>query len=192
MRGWWNWPADWASPTAMWAGTNSTMRGGHRHLIKVLAALGVDTECPDWVDAALDDADADGWRAFLPAVTVAIEGSGHWFYVHVPHGDPVSVWITTEDGESVPAAQAEHWVDPREVDGVLTGRATFIVPAGLGVGYHTLHAQNPARDETVEAPLIVTPARLTTADALGYRQRWGWRSSCTRPVPNSPGCGRSR
>ena len=46
-------------------------------LIKVLAALGVDTECPDWVDAALDDADADGWRAFLPAVTVAIEGSGH-------------------------------------------------------------------------------------------------------------------
>lgn len=142
-------------------------------LIKVLAALGVDTECPDWVDAALDDADADGWRAFLPAVTVAIEGSGHWFYVHVPHGDPVSVWITTEDGESVPAAQAEHWVDPREVDGVLTGRATFIVPAGLGVGYHTLHAQNPARDETVEAPLIVTPARLTTADALGYRQRWG-------------------
>ena len=142
-------------------------------LISVLAALGVDTGGPDWVDTALAEADADEWRAFLPAVTVAAEGTGHWFNVHVPHWDPVHVWITTEDGESVPVQQADHWVDPREIDGVLTGRASFIVPTDLGIGYHTLHAHNPARDHTVEAPLIVTPARLTTADALGGRQRWG-------------------
>ena len=142
-------------------------------LIGVLAALGVDTERPDWVGAALADADADDWRDFLPAVTVAVEGSGHWFHVHVPHWDPVHVWITDEGGRSVPVRQADHWVEPREIDGVLTGRASFIVPPELGIGYHTLHAHNPARESTVEAPLIVTPARLTTADALGDRQRWG-------------------
>lgn len=51
----------------------------------------------------------------------------------------------------------------------MTGRASFIVPTDLGIGY-PLHAHNPARDHTVEAPLIVTPARLTTptwAAALG-------------------------
>ena len=72
----------------MWAGDKLDHEVATDTLIKVLAALGVDTECPDWVDAALDDADADGWRAFLPAVTVAIEGSDTGSTVHVPHGDP--------------------------------------------------------------------------------------------------------
>ena len=127
-----------------YVGWDKLDHGGHRHPDQSSCRAGRRHRMPGWVDAALDDADADGWRAFLPAVTVSpskVPDTGSTCMCC--HGDPVSVWITTEDGESVPAAQAEHWVDPREVDGVLTGRATFIVPAGLGVGYHTLHAQNP-------------------------------------------------
>ena len=52
--------------------------------------------------------------------------------------------ITTEDGESVPAAgRAEHWVDPREVDGVLTGRPLSSFPPASVSATTRCIAQNP-------------------------------------------------
>ena len=57
-----------------------------------------------------------------------------------PHGDPVQVWVQTEDGDRVDVTQLDIWVDPREVDGQLVGRATFAIPSGLPTGWHTLHA----------------------------------------------------
>jgi 4-alpha-glucanotransferase len=62
-------------------------------------------------------------------------------------------------------------VEPREVDGVLTGRATFAVPQNTGLWWHTRRAE--AAGVVAEATLVVTPARLSTAAGLEQRRGWG-------------------
>ncbi|MDL9936764.1 4-alpha-glucanotransferase [Gordonia sp. ABSL1-1] len=141
-------------------------------IVAVLAALGVTANSAEAVEAAITDADQREWRAFLPVVTVVTEGGGS-FSVHVPHGDPVQVYVVTESGQIRAAEQLDIWVAPREIDGELVGRATFAVPADLEPGYHRLKALNPRSAAAASAPLIVTPARLDTTDALLARRRWG-------------------
>ena len=142
-------------------------------IVSVLGSLGLPTDEPGWIDAALADLDIAPWRRMLPTVTVATQRTGHRFHAHVPHWDPLHVWIVTEDGATIDAPQVDVWVEPRDVDDVLVGRATFEIPRDLEPGYHTINAHNAARDETSSAPLIVTPVRLDTADALLDHQRWG-------------------
>lgn len=142
-------------------------------IVSVLKSLGIDAADDDAIAAALAELDIEPWRRMLPSVTVVTEGTATTFGVHVPHWDPVQVWVVTEDGRTVDVDQVDLWVDPREVDGVLTGRATFAVPTDLEPGYHVVKALDPATDVGASAPLIVTPARLTTADRLADHQRWG-------------------
>jgi 4-alpha-glucanotransferase len=120
---------------------------------------------------ALDDAENGPWRQILPPVTVAREGADVTVDAHVPHGSAVTVWVTAEDGTEYPARQVENWAEPRTVDGVLMGRASFLLPADLPLGWHTVHARSEER--TAEAPLIVTPDMLATTGQLADRQRWG-------------------
>ncbi|MCX5046455.1 4-alpha-glucanotransferase [Aldersonia sp. NBC_00410] len=138
----------------------------------VLGALGVPAEDDEQVSAALVEADIAPWRRLLPAAVVTVEAREREFVVHVPHGTPVEVWIRTEDGSRRAARQLDVWVDPREVDGVLVGRATFAVPSDIEPGWHTLHAEI-AGGPYAECALVVTPARLTRSAALTDRQRWG-------------------
>ena len=127
---------------------DSTLRG-------VLAALGVPAGDPDEMDRSLAEARLAPWRRLLPPVVVAREGQELPVNVHVPHGSAVSVWIVTEDGHRYEATQRDNWDAPVDVDGVLTGRATFAVPDRVPLGWHTLLADN---DGTVaQCPLIVTP-----------------------------------
>ncbi|MGV9480508.1 4-alpha-glucanotransferase, partial [Gordonia aichiensis] len=142
-------------------------------VVGVLASLGVAADTDTDVEYSLAELDLAPWRSFLPAVTVVTEGDDASFAVHVPHGDPVAVSIRTESGDAITPRQLDIWTQPREVDGVLTGRATFAVPSDLPQGYHEIVAANPARDITGTAPLIVTPRRLSTADDLLGEQRWG-------------------
>ncbi|NED63286.1 4-alpha-glucanotransferase, partial [Streptomyces sp. SID10244] len=102
---------------------------------------------------------------------VSTEGSGSTFVVHVPHWNPVHVWITTEDGGDAHPSQVDVWAEPRVVDEILVGRATFEVPRDLTPGYHTLHALDPVSEVTARRPLIVTPRRLSTAARLTGRKR---------------------
>lgn len=139
-------------------------------LRRVLAALDVPASTPEEIEAALADLDDLPWRRMLPPSLVVVEGEERTFPVHVPHGDPVSVWVVTEDGNEVDAEQLDVWVDPRSVDGRLVGRATFAVPR-LPLGWHRLHARS--NDVEVTAMLAVTPRRLSTADRLLESQRWG-------------------
>src|SRR5690606_34985439 len=106
----------------------------------------------------------------LPPALVVVEGENRTFPVHVPHGDPVAVWVVTEDGEEVDVEQRDVWVDPRTVDGRLVGRATFAVPR-LPLGWHVVHARS--NDIEATAVLVVTPRRLSTADRLLEKKRWG-------------------
>jgi len=92
-----------------------------------------------------------------PPVAVAREGQELHVNVHVPHGSDVSVWIAAEDGSTHRAAQRENWDAPVDVDGVLTGRATFALPGTVPLGRHTLLADNAGTGP--RCPPVVTPGQ---------------------------------
>lgn len=142
----------------------------------ILAALGVPASSSEEIDRARTDLEYGPWRRTLPPVVVVIEGAKATIEVHVPHGDAVQLWVITEDGDRIDAPQLNIWVDPREVDGALVGRATFAIPPGLPTGWHTVHAavgDDPDGLPIAQCTLAVTPARLTTADRFSHDQRWG-------------------
>ncbi|MGC5163088.1 4-alpha-glucanotransferase [Rhodococcus sp. DT1] len=141
-----------------------------RTLQRILAALDVPAATPEQISASLADVPDRPWRQMLPPSLVVTENEQRTFPVHVPHGDPVSVWVVDEDGREVAVEQLDIWVDPRLVDDRLVGRATFAVPR-LPLGWHTLHARSNDVEST--ATLVVTPVRLATADRILQQQRWG-------------------
>ena len=152
-----------------WDGVERTVAADT--LRRVLTALGVACTSPDQVRRSLEESELTPWRRFLPPVVVAREGTTASFEVHVPHGSQVSVWIVAEDGARQEARQLENWDAPVEIDGVLTGRASFAVPEGLGIGWHKITAD--LAGTAAECPLVVTPGRLRTTEALAGRRRWG-------------------
>ncbi len=145
-------------------------QGQHRvvsadRVAAVLRALGLEADTDEEAEAALRELDERPWRRTLPPVVVGRGGRDIEVLVHVPHGSPVSVDVLTEDGDLVPARQAEHNVEPRELDGALVGEAKFVLPDDLPLGYHTIRAN----DST--ALLVVAPQRLELPDLP--RQVWG-------------------
>ncbi len=140
-------------------------------LIKVLHSLGVQAHTNQQIQAALAAAELAPWQRMLPPAVVIRQGKAADVPVHVPDGAAVSLAISLEDGASRQATQQDAWVQPREVDGVLTGRATFALPADLPLGWHTLHATSG--DAAATAALVVVPERLETARHLEERRGWG-------------------
>ncbi|HKU01300.1 MAG TPA: 4-alpha-glucanotransferase, partial [Arthrobacter sp.] len=75
----------------------------------------------------------------LPAAVVIKQGEPAQVPVHVRDGATASLTIALEGGTgSLEALQQDIWIQPREVDGVSTGRATFTLPGDLPLGWHTL------------------------------------------------------
>ncbi len=142
-------------------------------LIKVLAALGVPAHTDQLIEAALAEVDLAPWRRMLPPTVVVQQGETALVPVHVRDGATarLTVVLETGAGEAVAAEQQNLWVAPQDVDGQPTGRATFAVPQGLPLGWHTLHAESEG--VTAEGVLVVVPARLATAEALRERRGWG-------------------
>jgi 4-alpha-glucanotransferase len=141
-------------------------------LIKVLAALGVEAHTNQHIEAALADAELAPWRRMLPPAVVIKQGEPAQVPVHVPDGATARLTIALEGGVgSRDAVQQDIWVQPRDVDGVSTGRATFSLPGDLPLGWHTLQAESGGI--TATATLVVTPARLATAKLLEERRGWG-------------------
>ena len=68
----------------------------------------------------------------LPPALVVVEGDDRTFPVHVPHGDPVAVWVVTEDGEEVDVEQLDVWVDPRTVSGLADDTQYSVVATATG------------------------------------------------------------
>jgi 4-alpha-glucanotransferase len=144
-------------------------------LIKVLAALGVQAHTNQLIEAALAEAEVAPWRRMLPPAVVVQQGEAAHVPVHVRDGATARLSIVLEAGtgadQPVEAVQQDIWVPPRDVDGVPTGRATFGVPQGLPLGWHTLHAESEGT--TAQGTLVVVPSRLTTAEPLKQSRGWG-------------------
>ena len=107
--------------------------------------------------------------------------------VHVPHGDPVEIWIELETGgRRGPLRQLENWTPPQEIDGGWVGEATFEIPGDLPLGYHTLHARSQRADGDDAAdhhPGVARAART----GWGSAGPGGWPPSSTASARASPG-----
>lgn len=132
-------------------------------IVAVLTALGRPASTPEEIEQSLLDVELDPWRRTLPPVIVTRETSGGQVRVHVPHGSPVQVHVRTESGARFDLPQLDRWVDPREVDGQLTGEATFDLGTVLPLGWHTVVAVTEAGE--ARCSLIVTPTRMPTPGA---------------------------
>lgn len=144
-------------------------------LVAVLAALDVDASSDAAIAAALAEAEVAPWRRAVPPTVVARAGQARPVPVHVPHGAAVELAAILEDGSERMLPQLQVWVDLREVDGRLVGRATFEIPGDLPTGWHELEARIATGDErrAERGSLIVAPAALTAPAALDPTRRFG-------------------
>ncbi len=140
-------------------------------VVAVLKALGVDASTPDEVRVALADLEDAPWRNVLPPSTVIRVGHETHLPVHVPDGTAVTAWVALEGGGRWELAQLDIWIPPRQVDGAMVGRATFLLPGNLPIGWHEIVAE--LESGPVRAPLAVTPQSLQQPDAYLSRGR-GW------------------
>ncbi|MDC4232911.1 4-alpha-glucanotransferase [Actinomyces sp. B33] len=144
-------------------------------LLAVLGALGapVDgTSDDEDIRSALRAAEDAPWTRVLAPTVVVRRGNGPEIPVNVPHGSWVTLTWVCEDGASGECAQVDRWVEPHEVDGQLIGRATFLLPDDLPLGYHRLVA-------TVEGGLVDSSTLIVVPDALEHpllsqdQRAWG-------------------
>lgn len=156
--------------TEYWGQAGNHVQVADHIIVEVLAALGVDATDASAIDRSLRDAVLREWRRVIPPVFVTWQGEQQRLWVHVPHGDPVRARIEFDDGNALDLQQLDWWVDPVDVDGVLTGEASFAVPAGLPIGWHAIHVESPSRNAS--CPLAVAPDRLDPRNLIGERQ-WG-------------------
>ncbi|OBG86585.1 4-alpha-glucanotransferase [Mycobacterium sp. E136] len=137
-------------------------------LISVLAALGVSAATEDDRAAALAAHDREYWERRLPPTIIGRAGATSTFWVHVTHGNPVSLRIHLEDGSvRTDLRQLENNRAPYDLDGRLIGEATFQMPANLPIGYHRLELH--ADDRAFTTALIVSPATLVPPSG----RQWG-------------------
>ena len=144
-------------------------------LLKVLSAMGVPVMpgCSnEAVLRAIRHAEDLPWMLTLPVCTVVRLGSEAELQVHLDDGQKVNAWYVLEDGGSGALEAKDVYVAPRLVDGTLRGRATFVIPDTLPLGYHSVYARID-EGEPVSAPLYVVPARLAPGVLSGEQRYWG-------------------
>ncbi|WP_333782831.1 hypothetical protein [Arthrobacter sp. H14] len=152
-----------------WDGTGQNVAA--QTLRKVLAALGVAAETDEDVHAALDEGELAPWRRLLPPVVVRQQGQPHQVAVHKPRGATAQLWIVGEDGSRHEVSWADVPAERHSVDGVHIERHLAELPAGLPLGWHTLHAQCGA--EQAQCTLVISPQQLTTTAQLAGERGWG-------------------
>ncbi len=156
-----------------WQGSHTVVSDASIHT--VLTALGIQVESEQDVQAALADVDLAPWRRTLPPVVVMREGWTPWVTVHVPHGEHVELELELESGQWRWGTQVDHPSEPRWVDGVLMGAATFELPGDLPLGWHQAHSRSRRTGGIVHAscPVVVTPQRVDIPDSMWVHRAWG-------------------
>ena len=164
----------WGVATEYWGFDGNKVMVSDLTLIRILASLGVDASNEPSARRALEEARMRPWRETLPACTVVRDDRESRVAVHLPHGAGVTVEVELENGGARALAQGEDFTPPREVSGVLTGQASFVVPARMPLGYHMLRARITLDDGSTEvhgAPFVVVPQRLASPAERGMT---GW------------------
>ncbi len=154
-----------------WDQAGVLRRSSDAAIASVLRALGTDPDDAVSIRRSLAERDLRDWRRTLPPVVVVVGGRYAHIWVHVPHGSSARVWIELEDGGIVEPAQSNRWVEPREVDGVLVGEATFVIPSDIPLGWHAVKAYTD--DGVSESVLVVTPERLMPPALASGERLWG-------------------
>ena len=152
-----------------WDGTEKDVADSTLHAI--LAALGSPLASDEDIAAVRARRERAPWERTLPPVTVMREDRASSVPVHVDHGTPVSVHVLLEEGGRVDLVQGEDHTPAHDLDGTLRGRARFLLPEGLPLGWHRLVAETAAGP--AEADLVVTPARLTVHEQYAARRAFG-------------------
>ncbi|MHB1738935.1 MAG: 4-alpha-glucanotransferase [Actinomycetes bacterium] len=153
-------------------------------ILAVLTALGMDVSTPSRARATLAERHLATWRHRLPDVVVVRQPEGGEVRVHVPEGWPGAVSVHTEDGQVLALDPLAHRGVTRRVDDIPMMEVAFGIPAGLPLGWHSLHActnqggdpaANPdAGRPDATCPLVVCPAALPLPDGLAQRSAWGF------------------
>ncbi|AKU17391.1 4-alpha-glucanotransferase [Luteipulveratus mongoliensis] len=157
--------------TEYWDWRGNHVRVSDDTIRTVLTALEVDASTLDKTEEALARRQEEPWRRVLPRVVVLRQGWTPWVAVHVPDGaEPVAL-LHLEDGEERKVVQADHVVEPREIDGTLTSEITFELPPDLPLGYHGFEVTYG--DEVATTSVIVTPRRLELPAPLKRSRAWG-------------------
>lgn len=141
-------------------------------VIAILAAMDVDASDPEHARAALDAHRQRPWTRLLPPCVVMEQGTPRGVQVHLPDGDWVRLAVRLEEGGFRDVPQVVDHEPPRWVDGVLTGQASFELPADLPLGYHRLQATTQAGQ--FESTLVVSPSFLGFPASMGEKRAWGY------------------
>ncbi|MBV7363965.1 4-alpha-glucanotransferase [Actinomycetaceae bacterium TAE3-ERU4] len=174
--------------THFWDYTGNYREVDAQTIISTLKALGLDfptSPTPEDLEKIAHNAATQEWRNVLPPTTVIRAGHESRLAVHVPHGSRVWVHLDLEDGSRWELSQSDVYVEPMEIDGQLTGRATFALPANLPLGYHTVVSDHED-GSWHKAHLIVVPNEISpsafhkgrawgvAAQLYSVTSSWGW------------------
>lgn len=157
--------------TEYWSQSGEYVTVRRETISAVLRSLGAEPTTDEGVAQSLIDIRNRDWRRILPPVFVTVAGEAKDLWVHVPHGESVTVIIALENGGTVELQQTDRWVEPREIDDALIGEATFCVPAHLPLGWHVAEAD--ISGVVTQMPLVVTPAALDPAALQGHDRLLG-------------------
>ncbi|GAA1854195.1 4-alpha-glucanotransferase [Myceligenerans crystallogenes] len=143
----------------------------------VVVRQGAEAHVPVHVN---DGASVSCWVELEPAEPVLPHNATPWRVGPAPAVTPRRAAAapvprgTADDDAPAPRhlRQADVVVEPQVVDGRKIGRATFVVPDDLPLGWHTLHAES--QGTTATGVLVVTPERLDAPAVIAERQTWGF------------------
>ena len=172
--------------TSYWSADGDHITVSDDTLLKTLRALDVHVDpTEESCRAAIQHFHDEAFARPLPPCVVAIQGDAHHINVHVHDGATADVTLTLEDGSQRTIQQVENWAEPRTIDGITWGEATFVLPEDLPLGWHTLHLHSVdggsegtdgdagdaagvdnqgAEPLTASCDVVITPRRLSTAD----------------------------
>ena len=141
-------------------------------VIAILAAMDVDASDPEHARTSLEALRQRPWTRLLPPCVVMEQGTPRTVQVHLPEGNWVRVAVRLEEGGFRDVPQVRDDEPPRWINGVLTGQASFELPADLPLGYHRLQATTEAGQS--ESTLVVSPAFLGFPPSMGEKRAWGY------------------
>ena len=170
--------------TSYWSADGDHITVSDDTLLKTLRALDVHVDpTEESCRAAIQHFHDEAFARPLPPCVVAIQGDAHHINIHVHDGATADVTLILEDGSQRTIQQVENWAEPRTIDGITWGEATFVLPEDLPLGWHTLHLHSvdggnegdADSDEagvnsrgveplTASCDVVITPRRLSTAD----------------------------